>query len=571
MDAIHELLEIEARLTAPGAPFEIGEERVLGEPMRVFVRRARSLGELLERSRAFGDAEYLVFGATRLSYAAHLRQVASVATALRDRFGVRKGDRVAILAANRPEWIVTFWATVSLGAVAVGMNGWWAGPEIHRGIAHAEPALLVADRQRLDRVRGSAAGVPVVEMETEFAALLAHAPDAPLPRADVDEDDPAVILYTSGTTGFPKGAVSTHRNILALLMLQQFHGARIFGVARGGPTAAPPPPAQPVLLTANPLFHVSGLYAGAIAHLAAGARSVWNEGRFDAGATLALIERERVTGWSPHGPMARRLLEHPDRPRRDLSSVRTIGTGGAPVPAELLAALRDAFPAVRPALTVGYGLTEGTALATMNFGEELVAHPASSGRPLPTVDVEIRDAAGRALPDGEEGEITLRGPLVMRGYFRDEEATAAAIGPGRWLRTGDVGTMRAPDGGGERRLYVASRRRDLILRGAENVYPAEIEQRIAAHPSVEEVAVIGVPSRELGQEVKAIVVPRAGAAVDPDVLARWVGEALAYYKVPAHWEVRAEPLPRNASGKVVKVALEAPEGLGSDALAERAD
>jgi acyl-CoA synthetase (AMP-forming)/AMP-acid ligase II len=219
------------------------------------------------------------------------------------------------------------------------------------------------------------------------------------------------------------------------------------------------------------------------------------------------------------------------------------------VSADLLEALREAFPAVRPALTVGYGLTEGTALATMNFGEELVEHPSSSGRPLPTVEVEIRDAAGRALPEGEEGEIALRGPLVMLGYFRNPEATAAAIGPGRWLRTGDLGAMR----GG--RLYVASRRRDLILRGAENVYPVEIEQRLAAHPSVEEAAVVGVDSRELGQEVKAIVVPRAGARLDIEALACWVGETLAYYKVPSVWEVRAEPLPRNASGKVMKFAL----------------
>jgi long-chain acyl-CoA synthetase len=555
-----DMLDVEARLTAPGAPFEVCEEPVLGETMRVFRRRARSLGEILERSRAFGDAEYLVFGDTRITYAAHLRRVASVAAVLRDQFGVGKGDRVAILAANRPEWIVTFWAAVSLGAVAVGMNGWWVADEILHGIRDAAPAVLVADRKRLDRVRGVELGVPVVEMESDFGALLSRAPGASLQGVAVDEDDPAAILYTSGTTGRPKGAVSSHRNILALLMLQAFHGARISAAIPRASAPPPAPPGPPVLLSANPLFHVSGLYSGAVAHLAFGARSVWSAGRFDAGATLSLIARERVTGWAPHGPMARRLLDHPDRGQTDLSSLRTLGTGGAPVPADLIEALREAFPAARPALTVGYGLTEGTALATMSFGDELAAYPGSAGRPMPTVDVEIRDAEGRALPEGEEGEITLRGPLVMLGYFRNPGATAESIGPGRWLRTGDVGVMR----GG--RLYVSSRRRDLILRGAENVYPVEIEQRLVAHPSVEEAAVVGVESRELGQEVKAIVVPRAGASIDVEALVRWVGETLAYYKVPSRWEVRAEPLPRNASGKVMKYALD--EGGERAGLAE---
>jgi long-chain acyl-CoA synthetase len=534
---------IEADLCRPDAPFAIGEGVVLGEPMPVFTTRAPSLRAMLERSAAFGDAEYLVAGERRISYREHLALVGSIARGLRERFGVRKGDRVAILAANRPEWIATFWATVSLGAIAVGMNGWWARDEILDGLDDADPKVLVGDRKRLDRIGGAPVRVPMVDMDADFDALARFDPGAPLSTEPIDEDDPASILYTSGTTGRPKGAVATHRNVVALVQLQFFHGARIAAAA-----GTPAPSTPPSLLSGNPLFHVSGSYSGAVAHLAAGAKSVWLVGRFDPEQVLALIERERVTGWAPMGSMAWRVLRHPDLERYDRGSLRSVGCGGAPVTREIQSRLREAFPNVRPALTVGYGLTEGTALATMNFGEELVAHPTSVGRPMPTVAIAIRDPDGRDLADGEEGEIAIRSPLVMREYFRNPEATRACIGPGRWLRTGDVGTMH------EGRLYVATRKRDLILRGAENVYPIEIESRLAAHPRIREAAVIGVESEEYGQQVKAVVVADDGAPLDFSALARWVAETLAYYKVPSQWEQRAE-LPRNASGKVMKYLL----------------
>jgi acyl-CoA synthetase (AMP-forming)/AMP-acid ligase II len=536
---------IEAALTGPGAYFEVRDEDVLGERMAVFANRPPSLRALVERSVAFGDRDHLVFGDRRIGFAEHHRLVASVARGLEARFGVKKGDRVAILAANCPEWILTFWAAVSLGAVATGMNAWWARGEIVAGLELSDPTVLVADRKRLDRLAPGDTRVPVVCIEDDFAALLAAGEGASLSGVPLHEDDPAIVLFTSGTTGRAKAVVHTHRNALALLGLQSFHGARLFAQAGLGPPTSPP-----VLLATNPLFHVSGLHSGVIAQLAVGARGVWTTGRFDPGVVLDLIARERVTGWAPHGSMGLRVAEHPDVARYDLSCVRTIGSGGAPVTPEIQALYRATFPAARSALTVGYGLTEATALATMAFGDELERHPESVGRPLPTVSVEIRDTDGRAVASGEEGDITLRSPLVMREYFRAPSETAACIGPGRWLRTGDVG--RIEDG----RLYIATRKRDLILRGAENVYPAEIERRLLAHPAVAEAAVIGVPSRELGQEVKAVLVPRPGADLDVAELSRWVADALAYFKVPAHWEVRREPLPRNATGKVMKVALE---------------
>jgi acyl-CoA synthetase (AMP-forming)/AMP-acid ligase II len=537
------LREAEADLLAPSGPFALAEETVLGERMQVFARRVPHLRSYLESSVGFGDAEYLVADDTRLTFAEHARLVASTAAALRKRFGVGKGDRVAILAANRPEWIITFWAATSLGAVAVGLNGWWTRDEILYGLEDCDPKLLVGDSKRLARLSGAALAVPVVEMESEFRALSRFDLDAPLPATPIAEDDPACILYTSGTTGRPKGAVNTHRNIVALAGLQFFHGLRLMlasGSMPAGPSCA---------LISSPLFHVSGLYTGAVTTLAGGVKTVWTSRRFDPLEVLETIVRERVTSWSPMGTMAHRLVHHRRVGDFDLGHVRNVGSGGAPMSPELQQKLRQVFPAAADSFGLGYGLTESTALATLNFGEDLVRHPRSVGRALPTVAVEIRDDDGHAIGEGEEGEIYLRSPLVMLGYWRKPAETSAVIGKGRWLRTGDWGHVI--DG----MLTLDSRKRDMILRGAENVYPIEIELRLEAHPAVREAAVIGVAHEELGQEVKAIVVVEASGVVDAAELRRWAAETLAYYKVPAHWEIRHDPLPRNATGKVLKEVL----------------
>ncbi|HEY7133443.1 MAG TPA: class I adenylate-forming enzyme family protein [Acidimicrobiia bacterium] len=530
---------LDPALTGPGARFEIGVEDVLGEPMEVFVNRARSLRVLLERSARHGDAEYIVSGDRRVTYAQHLRAVASVAAALRERFGIGSGERVAILAANCPEWIVAFWATVSLGAVAVGMNGWWAGDEIRYGLADAEPKLLIADRRRLERLDGDP-GVPVVEIDSEFDALWHHDPDAALPDVAIDEDDPALILYTSGTTGRPKGAVHSHRNVIALVDVNTYNGAR-----RAAASSGTRPVRGRAYLT-NPLFHVSGLHNGAIALLAQGATTVWHVGRFDPAVAMATMERERATSWSIVATTAWRVVNHPDAGRYDLSSLMHVGGGASPISGALQQRIREVFPNVAQRLGIGYGLTECTSLATIAGGGDLLANPDTVGRPVPMTELEIRDADGRVLAEGEEGEIHVRSPLVMLGYWRNPAATDAVILSGRWLRTGDIGSIR--DG----QLFLAARRTDLILRGGENVYPAEIENCLEAHPGVRECAVLGVPHDELGQEVAAIVVPAPGASVTGTELAEHVGRHLAAFKVPSRWTVRDEPLPRNATGKLLR-------------------
>ncbi len=543
------LAEIEAELLAPGGAFATEDVEVLGERVRTFVNRLHDLREIMIGSAGFGNADYVVFSdgfeERRITFADHERLVASTAAVLADDYGVRPGDRVAILGANSPEWIVTFWAAVSLGAICVGLNGWWTGPEIRYGLDDSEPTVLVADRRRLARLDGADPGVATIVIEDDFEAIWRGRPDAQFPDQPIDEDDPAILLYTSGTTGRPKGALNSHRNVGALLGLSFFQGLRMLML--NPPPEGAPPACQ---LVTSPLFHVSGLHTAAIALAVSGVKSVWTVGRFEPEVVCKLIERERVTGWGFTTALLHRFVNHPGLADHDLTSLRTLGGGGSPLSRELQRETREALPWVATSLGLGYGQTECAALATLNSGEELLAYPDSAGRPLPTVDLEIRDPFGVAVPDGEEGEICIRGPMVMPGYWRRPEATAEVIAPGRWLRTGDIGCM---EGG---RLFLASRKRDLILRGGENVYPIEIEQRIEAHPAVEEAAVIGVDHPELGQEVKAVIV-----AVDPldtldvGILAAWCAEELAYYKVPVHWEIRTERLPRNASGKIVKHAL----------------
>lgn len=544
---------LEVQLTEPGGFFEVTTSEVHGESMTVFRNRLSNLRDALVASEVFENREYVVFcdRDTRrvVTHREHRRAVASVARVLRDEYGVGPGDRVAILAANCPEWIVAFWATISLGAIAVGLNGWWVGDEIRYGIADCDPKLLIADRKRLDRLGGDDPGVPTLVIEDDFERAWSAYPDEPLPTHAIAEDDPALILYTSGTTGRPKGAVNTHRNVLAAIGISFFHGARM-AMSKRGPASGIPV----CQLVTYPLFHVSGLHMGAIAFMISGTRSVWTLGRFDPEVVMGLIQDEGITGWSYTVTMLHRVIHHPRLGEYDLTGLRQGGGGGSAFSPALLEQAREAIPNLRGVMGVGYGQTECAALATINAGDELVAFPESAGRPLPTVELTIRDVSddgvmGAALPDGEDGEIFVRGPMVMPGYWGRPEETAATILPGGWLRTGDIGRM---EGG---RLYLATRKRDLILRGGENIYPIEIENRLEAHPAVAEVAVIPVDHEALGHEVKAVIVPMPGMTATPEELAAFCAETLAYFKVPTHWEIRTEPLPRNATGKVVKAVL----------------
>jgi acyl-CoA synthetase (AMP-forming)/AMP-acid ligase II len=548
---LHE--EIRQQLTGPGGPFEVHEEQVLGETMQVFKDRQRSIRELLAISAAHGDAEYIVHGDRRISYAEHVRLVASVARALSERHGIGPGDRVAILAANSAEWVISFWAVTSLGGIVAALNGLWTADEIQYAVELAEPKLLIGDARRLARIEGLDLGVPTLEIESDFSELEEYAPDAELPDTHIDEDDRCLILFTSGTTGRPKGAVVTHRALVGFVRTQTLHGLeRLMIVARQGdaPPAPAEPPPSPCSLVTAPLFHLSGLYASAIMMLAQGAKTVYRSGRFDPEDVMRLMEKERVTIWSALGAAGPQLLAHEALEKYDLSSLRNIGFGGAPTPPDLQRRMQSAFPNARGGLGMGYGLSESGGMGAVIGGADLAARPTSTGRALVAHEIEIRDDENRALPAGETGQIFLRSPYLMLEYWRNEDATRETIQPGRWLATGDIGRLDE-----EGYLYIDSRARDMILRSGENIYPIEIENRLHDHPDVEECAVVGVDHPELGQEIKAVVVPAANARIDTDALIDWVRETLAAYKVPSVWEVRSEPLPRNAAGKVLKNVL----------------
>jgi acyl-CoA synthetase (AMP-forming)/AMP-acid ligase II len=534
------LADLRARLTGPGGAFELAVQDVRGVPLPVFVNRRECLRDWLVASAdQCGPREYLVQGDRRITYEQHLTAVASVAHMLAHDYGVGPGDRVAILAANSPDWVVTFWATISLGAIAVAGNAWWTAREVEYSLGRARPNVVVADAKRARLV----GGLPQLRME-DVPPIIAAQRSTELPDVTPVVDDPAVIVYTSGTTGHPKGVVHSHRNLLAVIEYHRYGDALAAETARA--FGMPERSAPRRFLMSLPLFHIASLHNLAVARVAGGDTVVIDAGRFDVDRVLRLIETESITNWAIVPTMAHRVVEHRRLDAYDLSSLTALSINSAPSSPALKDRVRTAVPSVQAAVIDSYGLTEGSTAATVATPMDLALHPTSVGRPIPSVEISIRTPSGEPLPDGDEGEIWLRSQFTMLGYWDDPEATAAALTSNGWLRTGDLGTLR--DG----RLYLASRRSDLILRGGENVYPAEVEAVLEEHPAVEECVVFGLDDADLGQAVAAVVVCRD---VTEDALRTFAADRLAYYKVPAHWRLTDEPLPRTATGKVIRRSL----------------
>ena len=527
---------VHTQLCGAGGPFELVEEHVLGSRMLVFKNRARSLGALLEQSSSFGDRDYLATADASLSFADHARRVASLADALREDYDVRSGDRVAIAAANSPEWIIAFWAVASLGAVAVAFNAWWSRAEFAYALAHTSPRAVVTDAKRMPLV--SDGGAPTISMEVDLPRLAGRALDAELPTVRPDEDAPAVIMFTSGTSGKPKGVVHSHRNLLAVVEYHRFNDA--LAAAFGDTTA---PQDKRYLLT-MPLFHIASLHNLAIPRLATGSTAVVHQGAFDVDKVLRLIERRKVTNWGAVPTMANRLLEHGDLSGYDLSSLRSFALASAPSSPAFKARLRAALPFAEQALADGYGLTETSTACTVATPLDLAEDPRCVGRPIVTVQLEIRDQQGAALEEGQEGEVCVRSQFVMLGYWGDRDATEAAIRHDRWLHTGDIGVVE------HGRLRLTSRRTDMIIRGGENVYPVEVEAALGEHPAVRDSVCFGVEHPDLGQEVAAVVVVEDAEALTETELQVFLNERLAYFKVPSRWRLTTDPLPINATGKV---------------------
>lgn len=540
--------EVRAELVGPDGFFETTEEIVRGWSVEVFANRAASVRDMVANTEGHGDNEFLVLGGQRITYPEFRDQVAAVAAGLAAH-EVGPGDRVAILAANRPEWVIGFFAAASIGAITAAYNGWWTETEIQHATELTEPKVILGDAKRLERHGAVPEGTVVLDMDEDFAALLATPADG-LPDVPLAEDDPALILFTSGTTARAKGTLVSHRGMVGFVQSAFCAGAeRMFIEDRLGNAAPAGGGDQMAILMTSPLFHVSGLFAGVLIGISTGAKLVFRSGRFDPEDVLRLIEQERITNWAAIGSMGPRVLDCPALATADVSSVTNVGFGGAPVTPELQQRMRDAFPNAATSVGMGYGSSESVAVATMIGGPDLEEHPRSCGTTTATFEIEIRDENGRPVPDGTDGGVYVRSPYTMLGYWNDPETTVATLADDGWLSMGDIG--RIEDGF----LTLNSRARDMILRAAENIAPAEIELRLAAHPDVDEAAVVGVDHPELGQEVKAFVVPRSGATLTEADLEAWTGETLAPYKVPSLWEITTDELPRNAAGKVVKTAL----------------
>lgn len=539
---------VRGELCGPGGPWEIVTEEVHGVASLVFANRHRNLRDALAAdTAAHADRECLVLGDTRLTYAELQRRVDATAARLQA-LGVSKGDRVGILAANCPEWVITFYATVGIGAIVAAFNGWWTEAEIDHAIGLSDPRVIVGDSRRLARAGTLPHTITVVDIDRRPDLFTDDG--AAHPQVAIDEDDPALILFTSGTTGRSKGALLSHRGLIGFVdgTMHNATEKKLIALRAMGIDPSLVPDTPQISLNTAPLFHISGLMAGILMHFRSGSTVVFRSGRFDPADVLRLIEQERVTTWSAIGSMAPRVMDHADLARTDTSSLTRVSSGGAHFTRHLQERIREAFPNAAPSIGQGYGSSESCAVVTSIGGEEFRANPDAAGRACLGVEIEIRDEQGQVVPDGVDGEVHVRSPHTMLRYWGDEEATARAFKPGRWLAMGDIGRL---EGG---LLFLNSRARDMIIRSGENIYPVEIEQRLESHPAVAEVAVIGVDHLDHGQEVKAVVVPAADA-FDPEDLAAWCATAVAPYKVPTLWERRDDPLPRNASGKVVKDVL----------------
>ncbi len=542
--------ELRLALVGPGAPFELVEEEVLGTPIQVFADRPRTIVEILRSGAdAFAGRPYVVFPERQLTFDAVIGPVAAVARSLKETYGVGRGDRVAICSANCVEFVLTFWAVTALGGVTAALNGWWTGPEMAYALELTEPKLLLGDRRCLGRLDGiDLPGLPRVLFEEDFAALESAGAGADLPDEDIDEDDPFLILFTSGTTGRSKGAMISHRSNI------HFGLATRLGAAEGMATAPPgqpsAPPTLPCSISASPMFHVAGLNCSLVLAPMNGLTIVYPPaGRWSEASQLELTEKHGATMWSLVPTQLWRLLDWPALGDYDLSSLKTVGGGSAVWAPELLRRLEQQLPWVRPGLSLGYGMTETNGLGTALRLDNTYSHPDSIGRPSATVQVEIRDPdTHAALPDGQVGEIALRCGSVFLGYWRNPEATAKALDADRWYHTGDFGHVR--DGF----VYLEGRRQDLIIRGGENVYPVEIENRLIEHPGVAEVAVVGLTHATLGQEVAAYVVEKVPGSLAAADIRDWCSATLAGFKVPTQVEFVSE-LPHNASGKVLKHLL----------------
>lgn len=560
------LADAHGALTAPGAPFEMEDVTIDGVPVRVWKNAPPTLREVFTRARRqHGPKTFLVYEDDRATFDGFARASLAIAHEL-TRIGIVKGDRVAIAMRNLPEWPAAFFGTVIGGQIAAALNAWWTGPELEYGLADSGARIAIVDAERWERIRPHLDACPALErvyvaratgtLDHPRAAKLEDVigtvadwpslPDRPLPEVEFGPQDDTTILYTSGTTGSPKGAVATHRNATTCVLAATF-GASRRALRRGD--ALPVPGAntpQRATLLGVPFFHTTGCHSLLCGAVQNGTKLVLMR-RFEPEAAMRLIERERCNTAGGVPTIAWQIVEHPARARYDLSSLDALTYGGAPAAADLVRRIKEAFPKVAPGC--GWGMTETSATFTTHLGEDYEARPESSGPALPVCDMKIVDERGHTLPPDAVGELVVKGPNVVRGYWNKPHATAEVFADG-WLRTGDIARIDA-----EGFLYVVDRRKDMLIRGGENIYCIEVEDALCRHPSVVDAAVVGLAHRTLGEEPAAVVTLRPGTKASEEELRAFVASQLAAFKVPVRIVLSEEMLPRNVNGKILKAEL----------------
>ena len=573
------LAQAHAAMTAPGQPFEMAEALIDGRTMRVWKNAPPTLRDVFVNSRAaFGGQTFLVYEGERATFEAFARATLAFAEQLAA-MGVAKGDRVGVAMRNLPEWPVAVLATLLLGGIATPINAWGTGPELAYCLADSGAKVAVLDGERWDRLQPLLAQLPalrqvVVARPTTWAdapdrpasgathqscrwdsligptAGWSALPDRPLPVVDLFPDDDATLLYTSGTTGAAKGALGTHRCSGNTLMGSAFSVARSF-VRRGEPL--PDPAARTVqraLLLAIPLFHTTGCQVILFGALQAGTKLVLMH-RWEPEAAMALIQAERVTSAGGVPTIAWQLIEHPARANYDLSSLESVSYGGAPASAALVQRIGEAFPLAQPG--TGWGMTETSGTFTHHGAEDYLHRPDSAGPAMPVAEMKIAGDDGLRLPligkTTEVGELWVRGPNVVKRYWNKPEETAATFVDG-WLRTGDL--ARLDDEGF---LTIVDRKKDMLIRGGENIYCAEVEAVLYRHPAVMDAGVIGQPHATLGEEPVALVTLKPDTSATEAELRAFVRSQIAGFKVPVRILIQADPLPRNPTGKLMKKTL----------------
>jgi len=545
-----------AELTSPGSVFELETVNVHGNPVRVYKNAPVSLRDVWLSAAQRGDTPYFHYDDVTTTYAAAHQQVTAVAAWLAER-GVKKGNRVAVGMRNYPEWAMAHWAIQCIGAVTVSLNAWWIAEELRYAFTDSGAIAAIVDGERLDRLSDellSEVGVHsvlVVRGDTRPGTFawsdIVRNTTAVLPEVAIDTDDDATILYTSGTTGFPKGAAGSNRNYITNI----WNG--LFAVALGGkmagiaPSSSDGPKPQAIAFTTFPYFHIAGL-CGMTSHTNNGGAIV-SQFKWDPADAMRLIEKYKVASFGGVPTVVRSMLEHPDRDKYDLSSLTAISQGGAPVAPDSVARIEKDF-AGKVGAANGYGLTETTAAIIGNSGAAYFAKKDSVGLPYVGTDIRIVGEDGTVVPQGSIGEIWVYGPNNVRGYWNKPEESAKAFTNG-WFHTGDAGLID-PDG----YIYVVDRIKDMVLRGGENVYCVEVETVLFEAEAVKDCAVIGIPHDKLGEEVAAVIVAADGhGPSSAEEVLRHLGSRLAAFKVPSKMFWHHEELPRNAAGKVLKKAL----------------